>query len=167
MGTPLYWVEGPWQGKLALSPRPRGGDWLSDEIAAWRRSGIDTVLSLLTPDEEEALDLNKEKRETEAHGMEFVSYPIPDRQVPQSPSELAATLEQINSELLQGKNVVVHCRQGVGRSGLMGACLLVMRGLDPRTAVQKLSDARGVAIPDTAEQRRWIDRYASTLTGTK
>ena len=45
--------------------------------------------------------------------------------------------------------------------------LLVMRGMDASTAVQRVSKARGVAIPETAEQRRWIDGYASTLTNSK
>ena len=53
MWTELYWVDGPWLGKLALAARPRGGDWLEDEMANWRRAGIDTVLSLLTPEEEQ------------------------------------------------------------------------------------------------------------------
>jgi len=57
MPTNLYWADGPWPGKLALAARPRGGDWLEDEIAAWRKAGADTVLSLLTPDEEQDLDL--------------------------------------------------------------------------------------------------------------
>src|SRR5437660_6757367 len=25
--TKFYWVNGPWNGKLALAGRPRGGDW--------------------------------------------------------------------------------------------------------------------------------------------
>ena len=33
MWTSLYWIDGPWKGKLALSGRPRGGDWLKDETA--------------------------------------------------------------------------------------------------------------------------------------
>ena len=52
MSTELRWVEGPWKGKLAIAARPRGGDWLGDEIEAWRRLGIATVVSLLTPEEE-------------------------------------------------------------------------------------------------------------------
>jgi hypothetical protein len=53
MWTEFYWVDGPWPGKLALASRPRGGDWLEDEMAGWRRTGIDTMLSLLTPEEEQ------------------------------------------------------------------------------------------------------------------
>jgi hypothetical protein len=43
MRTELYWIERPWRGRLAIMPRPRGGDWLDDEIQSWRRSGVDVV----------------------------------------------------------------------------------------------------------------------------
>ena len=125
MRTELYWVGGPWPGKMALAARPRGGDWLGEEMAAWRLAGIDTVLSLLTSDEEQDLDLKLEEREAKARGMKFVSLPIPDRQVPNSESEVSAILERLDPDLTVGKNVVVHCRQGIGRTGLVAACLLV------------------------------------------
>jgi protein-tyrosine phosphatase len=167
MATTLHWVNGPWPGKLALAARPRGGDWLADDIADWRRTGVDAVLSLLTAAEEESLDLTHEAREVKANKMHFLSLPIPDRQVPGSESEVAAILEQVNAHLSSGKDVVVHCRQGVGRSGLIGACLLVSRGLDPSTAVHHVSTARGLSVPETDGQRRWIDRYAAALAGAK
>jgi len=167
MGTELYWVDGPWPGKLALAARPRGGDWLADEIADWRRAGIDTVLSLLTPDEEGDLDLQNEGTEVRTQGLEFVSLPIPDRQVPASEASITSALERLDTTLRSGKNAVIHCRQGVGRTGLVAACLLVTKGLNPETAVRNLSAARGVAIPETPEQRRWIDHYAAILANTK
>lgn len=163
--TPLYWIDGPWPGKLALAARPRGGDWLADEMAAWQQAGIGTVLSLLTEEEEDALDLEREKTEVLAHDMTFRSFPIEDRQVPRSPSELAKALENVETDLNDGRNVVVHCRQGVGRSGLVGACLLIATGLNARAAVDQLSKSRGVQVPETAEQRQWIDYYAGSLAG--
>ncbi|SRR5581483_3622469 len=164
MATPLYWVEGPWPGKLAMAPRPRGGDWLHDEIEGWRRSKIKTVLSLLTPEEEHALDLDEERGKTKAGGIQFISFPIPDREVPEAQAEVAAVVDQVNSELSSGDNVLIHCRQGVGRSGLLAACLLVSRGVDSNAAMERLSKARGLPVPETAEQRRWINRYAASLT---
>src|SRR6202453_4760101 len=80
MWTELYWIDGLWPGKLALAARPRGGDWLEDEMASWRRAGIDTVLSLLTSEEEQDLDLRREAQEAKAKGIKFGSLPIPDRQ---------------------------------------------------------------------------------------
>ncbi len=167
MSTELYWVDGPWPGKLAMAPRPRGGDWLQDEMVSWRQAGIDTVLSLLTPEEEQDLDLKREAREAKARGMKFSSLPIHDRQVPNSESEVSATLDRLDADLAAGKNVVVHCRQGVGRTGLVAACLLVSKGLAPDAAVKTLSDARGTPVPETAEQRHWIDHYAAVLASTK
>ena len=90
MGTELHWVDGPWPGRLAIAARPRGGDWLEDEMAHWHHSGVDTVLSLLSPDEEHTLGLGKEADTVRAQGMNFISLPIPDRQVPGSETDLTA-----------------------------------------------------------------------------
>jgi protein-tyrosine phosphatase len=167
MSTKLYWVEGPWAGKLALAARPRGDDWLEDEIASWSREGVDTVFSLLTSEEENDLGLSNEARCVKAQGMQYVSLPIPDRDVPDSDTKVAKALEKVDADLSAGKNVVVHCRQGVGRSGLISAALLVMKGVTPDTAIKSLSAARGTSVPETAAQRRWIDHYAAILGGAK
>jgi protein-tyrosine phosphatase len=167
MRKELYWVDGPWRGKLAMAARPRGGDWLPDDLANWKRAGIDTLLSLLTPDEERDLDLRDEAAEARTQGMEFASFPIPDRQTPKSEAKWTEILEKVTRTLSEGKNVVVHCRQGIGRSGLLAACLLVRRGISPGAAVELVSAARGAAVPETAEQRDWIDHYAVALAGTK
>jgi len=167
MWTKLHWVNGPWPGRLTIAARPRGGDWLQEEIASWYQAGIGAIVSLLTPEEEQDLELQNEPAEVEKHGMKFISLPIPDRQVPSSQSAVAATLEKVGAELSSGKNVVLHCRQGIGRSGLIAACLLINKGLSAGAAVDSVSAARGLPIPETEEQRRWIDHYAAALAGTK
>jgi protein-tyrosine phosphatase len=165
--TELHWLDGPWPGKLAVAARPRGGDWLEDEAADWKRAGVDVVFSLLTSQEERDLDLRNEAAEFRAQGMQFASFPIPDRQVPSSEAKLAVALEKLDADLAAGRNVVVHCRQGIGRSGLIAACLLVTRGLSPGAAVGSVSASRGVSVPETTEQRNWIDGYAAAMTSTK
>ncbi len=167
MRKELYWVDGPWAGKLAMAARPRGGDWLEDDLSSWKQAGTDTVLSLLTPEEEEDLDLRPEAGEAKRLGMEFVSFPVPDRQIPKSEAKWADILEKTTRTLSEGKNVVVHCRQGIGRSGLVAACLLVRKGVSPGAAVEMVSAARGVSVPETTEQRDWIDHYAVGLSATK
>jgi protein-tyrosine phosphatase len=157
----LHWINGPWKGKFALSARPRGGDWLSDEIAGWRRSGINSVFSTLTDEEMVDLDLSGEPDEVQRQGMKFRSFPIPDRQVPDSEIKLTEALDSLASELERGNNAVIHCRQGIGRTGLVAACLLIGSGADAESAVSRLSAARGLPVPETPEQRKWIDRYAS------
>src|SRR5580658_4003543 len=149
MFTELFRVEGPWRGHLAISARPRGGDWLDEEMRAWRRAGIDAVVSLLMPDEAHDLDLDKEKLNSEANGLEFYSFPIVDRSVPSPGLEIHRFLEDIDSRLSLGKNAVIHCRQGIGRAGLVAATLLTERGISSQEAIRRVSAARRVPIPET------------------
>lgn len=65
------------------------------------------------------------------------------------------------SELRAGGKVAVHCRQGVDRAGLTAACVLLAAGESVASALQLLTEARGVEIPETAEQRLWIEGYAA------
>jgi protein-tyrosine phosphatase len=167
MPKEIYWLDGSWPGKLAVGPRPRGGDWLKDDIAAWKRTDVDAVLSLLTPEEERDLDLRDEAGEVRAQGMDFTSFPIPDRQIPRSEAKWAEALEGVDRMLSTGKNVLVHCRQGIGRSGLVATCLLVKKGMSPGAAVESVSAARGMPVPETEGQRDWIDHYAVALAGMK
>jgi hypothetical protein len=92
MRNELYWVNGQWPGKLAAGPRPRGRDWLEDDIAKWKRARIDTVLSLLMPDEERHFNLGDEAGEVRKQGMDFISFPIPDRHVPKSENKVGRGL---------------------------------------------------------------------------
>jgi protein-tyrosine phosphatase len=167
MAQNLYWVDESLPGKVALAARPRGGEWLEDEILAWQRDGVDAIFSLLTEAEERELDISQEAAEARAHGMSFYSFPIQDREVPASEARLAQSIEQVDRELTRGRNVVVHCRQGIGRSGLAAACLLLRHGIDPETAVRRLTAARGIPVPETDEQRRWIDHYAESFAATQ
>ncbi len=146
-----------------MAARPRGGEWVADEMEAWHSEGVDTIVSLLEDGEEQELSLKAEGTEAEAHGMSFRSFPIPDREVPSSSREFAETLKQIQRDLLEGRNVVLHCRQGVGRTGMVAAGLLLLAGYQPASAIALLSEARGVAVPETPDQRRWLDRYAESI----
>lgn len=164
MPTELHWLNGPWPGRLALAARPRGGDWLGDEISSWKRIGIGAILSLLTSEEEQDLGLIGEADAARKEGLEFLSLPIPDRQVPTSQERLREAVERLNAILASGRNALVHCRQGIGRTGLVAACLLIKNGMSPGAAVEAVSEARGVAVPETIEQREWIERFAPALT---
>jgi hypothetical protein len=46
-----FWVETGNQLRLAIVPRPRGGDWLEDELDQMKRAGVDVLVSMLQVDE--------------------------------------------------------------------------------------------------------------------
>src|SRR5438128_9158121 len=156
MKTDFYWIAGPWPGRLAILPRPRGGDWLAEEIDSWQQARVNVVVSLLIADEIADFDLTAEARLCEANGVQFFSFPIVDRGVPPSATSAADFVKRLEDLLAQGKTVGCHCRQGVGRSALIAAALLTSTGLSPEAAFQRVSAARGCPVPETAEPRQWV-----------
>jgi protein-tyrosine phosphatase len=161
MNPDLFWIPGPWRGKLAVISRPRGGDWLEDEVKAWRRAGLDVVVSLLEKDEAAQLELRHEGDMAKSENVQFISFPIPDRGVPTSTKDAISLLGEIAAKLEEGKNVAIHCRQSVGRSGLVAAGLLVTSGMGVDKAIDAVSTARGQTIPETPVQLQWIKQLPS------
>ena len=147
--------------------RPRGGDWLAEEVRSWRASGLDVVTSLLTPEETAELELQDEEARAREEGVELVSFPIPDYSVPRSRKDLVELVRQLQRALASGKSVAVHCRQGIGRSSLVIASLLVAAGENPDEAFRRIEKARGRPVPDTAEQREWVAGMAPDASAVK
>jgi len=159
MPEDLFWIEGLWPGRLAIVARPRGGEWLADDVSAWRRAGLDVIVSLLTLGENAELDLSQEDDAANKQGLQYFSFPIADRNVPASVVETQNLVQQLVGLLSAGKNIGLHCRQGIGRSALLAASLLVHSGAGVDKAFQRIEKARGCPVPDTAEQRHWVEQF--------
>jgi protein-tyrosine phosphatase len=154
MKADVYWVI---PKRLAILPKPRAGDWLDDEIASYAAQGLQVLLTLLEPAEEIELGLTDEVVLAEKHGLDFMRYSIPDRGVPKSPTLFA----EVTNELADsGKAVGVHCRSGIGRSGLTAAAIMLRLGHKLESAWEAIGKARRVQVPDTPEQRAWLERHA-------
>lgn len=162
----VYWTEEKFPGRIALVPRPRGGDWLEDETAAWANAGLSVIVSMLESHENDSFDLTREAEFCAQNGIEFISFPVKDRGVPKLDQEFQKLLEKLKAFLLQGKNVGIHCRQSIGRAPFLAAVLMAMFGVEPEKAFQQLSAARGVGVPETAEQREWVGRFAEESVST-
>jgi protein-tyrosine phosphatase len=63
--------------------------------------------------------------------------------------------------LKTGKNVAIHCRQGIGRSGLLAAASLMTSGIGAREAGDAVTKARGVTVPETPGQMQWLNQLAT------
>ncbi len=160
MAADVYWIRDIEPLRLAIMPRPRGGDWLADEIADWKRSGITHVVSLLHRYEIEELSISNEAALCKAKGIEYKSFPIQDRSTPASPADFFALAQELTSLVQNNHCVAVHCRAGIGRSGLMAACVLLKLGIPASEAFRILSRARRVPVPDTQSQIEWFHSVA-------
>jgi protein-tyrosine phosphatase len=156
-----FWVETGNSARLAVVPRPRGGDWLEDEVRHMKLAGVDILVSMLTLDEAAELGLSAEAQLCETVGIRFRSFPIPDRETPPSQASFANFVEELRAEVHAGRSVAVHCRASIGRSSLLLAALLTTEGFTPEEAFRRLTVARGIQVPDTPDQVRWVERFAA------
>ncbi|MFJ5925009.1 tyrosine protein phosphatase [Kitasatospora sp. NPDC092948] len=156
MRPTLFTVERPGPGRLSTMARPRGGDWLAGELTALAAAGTTDLVSALTPAECAELGLTAEPELAVAAGLRFHSLPIPDYSTP-SHARVRPALEELAGRLRAGGQLVLHCRAGIGRSSLLAASVLILDGMPADTAWERLARARGLSVPDTAEQRAWTD----------
>jgi protein-tyrosine phosphatase len=156
----LYSIELPKNARLSIMPRPRGGDWLRDEIAALRIAGVDGLVSLLTEAETREFELDAEEASCGEAGIAFYSLPIPDLGTPHSHQEVLGLVKRLRPNLDEGKHVAIRCRQGLGRAPLIAACVLSTIGHTADEAFELLSKARGWPVPETDEQRAWVKGFA-------
>jgi protein-tyrosine phosphatase len=160
MAPEIYWIPEVKMGRLGIMARPRAGEWLSDEVAAWCRAGVAAVVSLLESSEIRELGLHEELPLCSASNVEFISFPIPDRGVPQSVRKTIELVDRITSLLRSEAKVVIHCRAGIGRSSLVAGCVLVKLGFRAEEVFPLIQRARRVPVPDTPEQARWLTVFS-------
>lgn len=160
MRAQLYSFQTISTGKVSIAARPRGNDWLVDEIKNLREAGVDTLVSLLTEEEVNHFGLHEEATYCREQHIDYYTFPIEDRSVPPFSTSTFDFITRLHRQLKQGKHIATHCRQGLGRSVLIAASLLVLDGFSPEQAFEGLSRARGYAVPETEEQRQWVIAFA-------
>ncbi|KAI9450089.1 protein-tyrosine phosphatase-like protein [Lactarius psammicola] len=64
----------------------------------------------------------------ELRDVEYHSFPIPDRSLPSSESYVRQILAVLRDNARRGRISAVHCRGGIGRTGLVVGCWLVESG---------------------------------------
>jgi protein-tyrosine phosphatase len=159
-----YWIGEPRETRLAIVPRPRGLDWLEEDLLRLRRAGVDVLVSMLTHEEELELGLEREAQVAERVGLGFCSYPIPDRSTPSDLAAFQHFVHDLSATTSAGEFIGVHCRGCIGRATILSAALLIQNGWSADRALIAIESARGCSVPDTPEQRSWIQNFHAATT---
>ncbi|MCQ8127881.1 cyclin-dependent kinase inhibitor 3 family protein [Methylomonas rivi] len=116
-----------------------------DAIAAW---GAKRVLTLVEPAELNALKVPQLGHEIRRRGIEWHHLPIADFSVPTQAFEQQWVTQgrEIREMLRNGDDVLVHCKGGLGRAGMIAARLLAELGMNPDEAIHAVRRARKGAI---------------------
>ena len=141
-------------GQLTIMPCPTGED-LPDQFATFAKADITRIVSMLAPDEAALLGVASEAALCAKAGMVFENHPIVDFGLPDE-TAFRRLVIHIADHLQSGAHVAIHCRAGIGRSGMVASAVLIRLGQTPEQAIEQVSTGRGVSIPDTIEQRQFI-----------
>jgi len=157
--TEIFWISADPSVALAIVLRPRGGDWLEDELLRMQRSGIQVLCSMLEMEEADSLGLSDEHALAEQIGLNFFSYPIRDRTTPGDVASFCKFVDGLAKRIRAGERIGIHCRGSIGRASIAAACALIHLGWNPETALAAIEAARGCQVPDTEEQRQCVLQY--------
>jgi len=93
-------------------------------------------------------------------------FPIRDYSTPDSPAQTTAILDAIDEHIRAGRLVYVHCRGGIGRTGLIVGCWLARHGESGPAALGRLRElwkenpkSAYCDSPETREQERYIMQW--------
>ncbi len=152
----MFKIETIGSGFIAIMAYPGKEQDAASAINSLAQDGIRQVVSLLEPAEAAALGLEGEAQLVAAESMRFVSFPIPDMGLPASVSAFARLARDLYGQIDAGDNTLLHCRGGVGRSGLLAAAVLLHCGMDPQQAFERVTRMRGLKVPETPGQGAWL-----------
>jgi atypical dual specificity phosphatase len=133
---------------------PWSGEYILSDLMELRAKGIRHLVSLTDYAREFAPYCRKA-------GLRWTYFPIRDFQVPEDPARFAELVDTLYGEIAAGQAVCVHCFAGIGRTGLVLACVVgIYYDIDGDAAVRRVRAARPSL--ETDEQELFVQRFLST-----
>lgn len=151
----FFWVTPEVLGGM---PRPGIIDAVERDIEGLQRLGVTILVTL-----EEALTVDAQLLATA--GIRSIHFPIPDMGV----SEVTSTIELCSSlerAMREGDVVAVHCRAGLGRTGTLLACQLIVAGETPRGALEAIRSINPRCVQSNA-QVEFLRSFSQTLNSDR
>lgn len=136
------------------------GAWdrdLEKDLATIRAWGSSVLISLIEAYEFIELEVTELPQtclqyDIAWHGLPIVDGAIPDQDWEDNWRKISPSLHQT---LREGGRIVIHCKGGLGRTGLLAARILVEFGMPPVEAIKQVRQARPGAI-ETIEQESYV-----------
>ncbi len=145
-------------GKIGLTLLPGRKDYsrsLEEDIQQLKNDAVDKIVVLVTIDELHNYGVDDLIQEYEAAGFETLHFPIMDQMIG-SVKETKEAVNVMDNWIKEGKNVMIHCVGGLGRSGMIAASYLKYKGLDSDKAIEVVRDARSPRAVESIVQEDFV-----------
>lgn len=139
--------------------------WITEELAIGGCFAHERIGELVRDHRIDAvIDCREEACDDEAllrrHGLAFLHLPTLDCQGLSAPM-LRDGVAFASLHIAAGHRVLVHCQHGIGRSALLGLCVLVARGHAPIVALALAKSRRAAVSPSAAQYEAWVEWLTS------
>lgn len=120
------------------------GERLINDLVAIHNWGAAALVTLLDDFELSTLGVKDLPNKAKQLNIQWRHLPIGTRDLPDDAFEEKWSLvgPQLHQLLQDGKRVVIHCKEGIGRSGLIAARMLIEFGVAPENAINMVKQAR-------------------------
>ncbi len=161
----LPWAEHGRFGLTLMPGRKDRGRSLGEDLDELRANQVTRLVSLVTDDELAWAGVPDLLAQAAARGIALRRLPIRDQSVP-SLDDAERCVEWILAGVGAKENVVLHCMGGLGRTGTLGACVLVARGESADDAIAAVRKARGPRAIEIEAQAAFVRDFARTRVAT-
>ena len=159
----LYHVDNIGEGILSIMAHPASTGDAATAFSALAAQRVGQVVSLLEASEAVQLGLAREAELARSNDIKFLHFPIADLGSPASIDAFVALARRLYADVHGGVDSVIHCRAGVGRSGLMAAAVLMQDGRDAQQAFARVAKQRGMPLPEAAGQGDWLVAHQAQI----
>ena len=125
--------------------------------------GVGVLVCLLNLSELRHLGIADLEKVAAKEGLPLVQYPIIEMAAPEDIGTAAELIDRLCNEYREGRNVVLHCRGGVGRAGTMAACCLLQLEVaaSPKEAIAIVRRRRCSNAIESRTQEAFVDAFAA------
>lgn len=131
-----------------------GARCLSSDLAAVKEWGASLIVTLITKPEFKILGVLDFEDKIKETGIDWLHFPIHDGGVPNAGecNVFERMIETISNEIMSNRKVFIHCRGGLGRSGLVVCQALKRMGFEPKKSLKLARSWRRGAVENKIQE---------------